>query len=140
MKDLNVKLSTLWAARMLSGLQGDSTRLHDPEALQNLVAGTSAVKITSDLLLVMSVVFAVPIIMTFLSLTLRDKANCWTNRCIGSFFAVFDLVFLGLALLVWRPFSYETIWSMVYLTFTALVAWYAWKWPNKKHELDQFNT
>ncbi len=38
MEHLKVKLSALWAARMLSGLQGDSTRLHDPEALKQLIA------------------------------------------------------------------------------------------------------
>lgn len=129
MEEVRMRLSALWAARMLSGLQGDSTRLHDPVALRELVAGTTAVPVTKELLLVMSVIFAVPIFMSFLSLTLKDKANRWTNRGIGMFFAAFDLVFLGLALFIWRPFGYETVWSFVYPTFTALVVWYAWRWP-----------
>lgn len=126
MDGLKVRLSALWAARMLSGLQGDSTRLHDPEALKELIAGTSAVRVTNELLLIMSFVFAIPILMSFLSLTLKDKANRWANRGAGTFFVVFDLVFL--VFLAW-PFSYETVWAVMYLVFTALVAWYAWKWP-----------
>ena len=129
MEGLKVKLSALWAARMLSGLQGDSTRLHDPEALKELIAGTSAVRVTNELLLIMSFVFAIPILMSFLSLTLKDKANRWANRGAGTFFVLFDLVFL--VLLVW-PFSYETVWAVMYLVFTALVAWYAWKWPRNE--------
>jgi hypothetical protein len=129
MEVLKVKLSALWAARMLSGLQGDSTRLHDPEALKELIAGTSAVRVTNELLLIMSFLFAIPILMSFLSLTLKDKANRWANRSIGTFFVLFDLVFL--VLLAW-PFSYETVWSVMYLVFTALVAWYAWKWPRNE--------
>ncbi len=88
MKDVKIKLSALWAARMLSGLQGDSTRLHDPVALKALLAGTSAVRVTNELLLAMSVVFAVPILMSVLSLTLKDKPNRWANRSIGIFFAL----------------------------------------------------
>lgn len=129
MEALKVKLSALWAARMLSGLQGDSTRLHDPEALKELVAGTTAVRVTDELLLIMSLVFAIPILMSFLSLTLRDQANRWANRGTGTFFVLFDLVFM--VLLAW-PFSYETVWAVMYLVFTALVAWYAWKWPRNE--------
>src|SRR5512145_2797972 len=129
MEALKVKLSALWAARMLSGLQGDSTRLHDPEALKELVAGTTAVRVTNELLLIMSFVFAIPILMSFLSLILEDKANRWANRGTGTFFVLFDLVFL--VLLEW-PFSYETVWAVMYLVFTALVAWYAWKWPRNE--------
>jgi hypothetical protein len=132
LKDVKIKLSALWAARMLSGLQGDSTRLHDPVALKELVAGTSAVPVTNELLFVMSMIFAVPIFMSFLSLTLKDRANRWANLCIGIFFVVFDLVFLGLALFLWPFSAYETFWSIMYLVFTTLVVWYAWKWPEQE--------
>jgi hypothetical protein len=116
---------------MLSGLQGDSTRLHDPVALKALLAGTSAVRVTNELLLAMSMIFAVPILMSVLSLTLKDKPNRWANRSIGIFFVAFDLIFLGLVLFQ-GSFSYETFWSFVYPVFTALVVWYAWKWPKQE--------
>ena len=130
--DVRIILSTLWVARMLSGLQGDSTRFHDPVALNALVAGTSAVPITNGLLLAMSIIFAVPIFMSFLSLTLKDKANRWANRSIGTFSVMFDLIFLGLALFLWPFSAYETFWSIAYLVCTALIAWYAWKWPKQE--------
>jgi hypothetical protein len=129
MEALNVKLSALWVGRMLAGLQGDSTRLHDPEALKELIAGTTAVRVTNGLLLIMSFTFAIPILMSFLSLILKDKANRWANRATGTFFVLFDLAFL--VLLAW-PFSYETVWAVMYLVFTALVAWYAWTWPRNE--------
>lgn len=132
MREVRLKLSALWAARMLSGLQGDSTRLHDPAALRELVEGTSAVQVTSELLFLMSVVFAIPILMVILSLTLRDQANRWVNRIVGIAFAVFDVVFLGLTLFLWEFSAYETLWSFMYVVFTVLVVWYAWKWP--RHE------
>jgi len=130
--DVRIVLSALWAARMLSGLQGDSTRFHDPAALKELIAGNSDVPVTQELLLVMSVIFAVPILMSFLSLTLKDRANRRANRCLGIFFAVFDLVFLGMVLFLWPFSAYETVWSFVYLVCTASIVWYAWKWPQQE--------
>lgn len=132
MSDVRIILSALWAARMLSGLQGDSTRFHDPMALKELVAGTSAVPITNELLLVMSIIFAVPIFMIFLALTLNDKANRWANLSIGIFFFAFDLIFFGLTLFLWPFSTYETFWSIVYLVFTTLIVWYSWKLPKQE--------
>jgi hypothetical protein len=128
--DIKVKLSALWMARMLSGLQGDSTRLHDPVALQSLIAETGGIVVTNKLLLIMSLIFVVPIFMSFLSLTLKYPAIRRVNLSIGIFFAAFDLIFLGLALFLWQSTGYEIVWSIAYLAFTTLVVWYAWKWPN----------
>ena len=132
MVDVRIILSALWAARMLSGLQGDSTRFHDPVALKELVAGTSAVPVTDVLLLVMSIIFAVPIFMSFLSLTLKYPVNRWANLTIGIFFVVFDVGFLILTLFLWHSPAYDIVLGIVYLVFTALVVWYAWKWPKQE--------
>ncbi len=134
MININIKLAALWAARMLSGLQGDSTRLHNPVALRELVNGTSAVQVTDTLLLGMSIIFAIPISMIFLSLILKDKANRLTNRITGTFFFVFDLVFLALTLLLWPFSAYESFWSVIYLVFTSLIAWNSWKWSERETE------
>jgi hypothetical protein len=129
--DVRVVLSALWAARMLSGLQGDTTRLHDPAALQSIIAETGGILVSSELLLVMSVISVVPIMMSFLTLTLKYPAIRRVNLAVGVFFAAFDLVFLGLALFVWPSAAYEMVWSIAYLVCTALVVWYAWKWPRQ---------
>jgi hypothetical protein len=127
MVDVRIILSTLWAARMLSSLMGDVSRLHDPVMLEQMIAGTSPIKVTNELLLVMSIILAVPIFMSFLSLTLKDKANRWANLIIGIFFVVYELVFL---IFVYLPGAvYEIFWGIAYLVFAALVVWYAWKWP-----------
>ncbi len=131
--DVRIILSSLWVARMLSGLQGDSTRLHNPVALKELVEGTTAVTVTNELLLVMSLIFAVPIFMIILSLILKDKVNRWTNLSIGIFFVVFDLIFLILFL---GAFSYETFWSIVYPVFPIMIVWYAWRWRNPQVSLN----
>jgi hypothetical protein len=132
LKDVQIILSALWAARMLSGLQGDVVRFMAPGMLEEFMAGGTDVPVTNEFMLVMSIIFAVPIFMSFLSLTLKDKANRWANIIIGIFFVAFDLVFLGLALFLWQDPAYEIVWGIVYLVFTALVVWYAWKWPKQE--------
>ena len=127
--DVKITLSALWAARMLSGLQGDVMRFMGPGKLEEFIEGTSGVTITNELLLVMSIIFVVPIFMSFLSLTLKDKVNRWANRSIGIFFVVFDL---GFCILFFGPPAYEIFWNFVYLVFTALIVWYAWKWPKQE--------
>ena len=130
--DVRIILSALWAARMLSGLQGDVVRLFQPGMLEEMIAGTTAVHVTNELIFVMSIIMAVPIFMSFLSLTLKDKVNRRVNLSIGIFFVAFDLIFLGGTLFLWAFSAVETFWAIAYLVFTSLVVWYAWKWPKKE--------
>ena len=125
-----VILSALWAARMFSSLQGDSTRFHDPVALRELVAGSTEIAVTNGMLLVLSMILAVPIFMSFLSLTLKDKVNRWANIIIGMFFVVWELGFLIFVYL--QGPVYEVFWGIAYLVFAALVVWYACKWPKQE--------
>ena len=132
MLNMKIILAALWVARMLSGIQADTVRLNDPDGLKALIEKTGPVVATPELLLVMSVIFAVPILMIILTLTLKYPMIRWANRIIGTFFASFDLVFLVLALFVWRSAGYEVVWSVVYLVLTTLVVWYAWKLPEQE--------
>jgi len=128
--DVRIILSALWGARVFSGLQGDSTRLHDPVALNELVAGTSEIAVTNVMLLVLSVILAIPIVMSVLSLTLKDKANRRANLSTGIFFVVWELVFL---IFVYSQAPvYELFWGIAYLVFVTLVVWYAWTWPKQE--------
>ena len=130
--NVKTKLSALWAARMLSALQADVLVFLQPGMLEEMIAGTTEPQITNELISVMAIIFMVPIFMSFLSLTLQDKANRWANLSIGIFFVGFDLIFLILVLFVWQALAYEKILYVVYLVFTSLIVWYAWKWPKQE--------
>lgn len=66
MVDVRIILSALWAARMLSSLQGDVMRFMQPGMLEEMIAGTTEVPITNAMLLVMSIMMAVPMFMSYL--------------------------------------------------------------------------
>ncbi len=124
MKDVQIKLSALWVARMLTGLQGDVLRFLEPGMLEDLIAGeTEGLQITHELLLVSAIVMLIPIFMVFLSVTLQYKANRWANIIFGLFFIAFDLVGLPT-----YTSAYAVILIVVGLLFNALTVWYAWKW------------
>jgi hypothetical protein len=127
--DVRLILAVLWIAGMLSSLNGDTYRLHDPVALIALLANTGPVVVTSGLLLVMSTIFVVPIFMSVLTLTLKSPVSRWANRIIGIFNAMIIFAFWGNALVSRLP-GYEIVWYTAQLVFALLVVWYAWKWTN----------
>jgi predicted membrane channel-forming protein YqfA (hemolysin III family) len=75
----------------------------------------------------MAIITVIPAVMVFPSLTLKYKANRRVNIIVGIFMVLFDLSFLIQAILGMPP--YEIFLAILYLVFTALVVWYAWKWP-----------
>lgn len=127
--DVRIILSGLWIARALCGLQGDSTRFHDPVALNNLIDNTSDIPVTNMLLLVLSVILSLPIIMSVLSLTLKPKVNRGVNLGTGIFFVIFELFFL--VFVYSHGAVYEIFWGIGYFIFAFLVVLYAWKWPKR---------
>ena len=119
--DVRIILAVLWAAGMLSSLNGDTYRLS---------ASTKPLGVPPELLLVMSMLFVGSILMSGLTLTLKSAVSRWANRIVGIFYALIILAFEVLHLVVWRSAGYEVVWSSAQLVFASLVVWYAWKWRN----------
>jgi len=118
--DVRIILAMLWAAGMLSSLNGDTYRLS---------AMTKPLGVTPELLLVMSSIFVGSILMSGLTLTLKSPVSRWVNRIIGIFYALIILAFWVLNFVLGNP-GYEIVWSTAQLVFALMVVWYAWKWRN----------
>ena len=129
--DVRIILAALWIAGMLSSLNGDTYRLHDPVALKALLANTASIKVTPELLLVMSIIFVVPVFMIVLTLAVKEPVSRWSNRIVGIFYALIILAFWVLSLVL-RSAGYEIVWSTAQLVFALPVVWYAWKWPKQE--------
>ena len=132
-EDVMIKLSALWVARMLAGFLGDVLRFFEPGILEQIIAGdVDGMQMTQELLLGGAIIMVLPIFMSFLSLTLKYKANRWANMGIGIFFVGFDLNFLISLFPMASSPAYEIFLGIVYLVFPALIVWYAWKWPKQE--------
>ena len=125
--DVRIILAVLWAAGMLSSLNGDTYRLNDPVVLKSSLASTGSIVATPELLLVMSSIFVGSILMSVLTLTLNSPVSRWANRIVGIFYALIILVFWVLNFVLRRP-GYEIVWSTAQLVFASLIVGYAWKW------------
>jgi Family of unknown function (DUF6326) len=126
--DARIILAVLWVAEILSSLNGDTYRLSDPAVLKASLANTGPIVATPELLLVMSIIFVGPILMSVLTLTLKSPVSRWANRITGICYTVIILAFWVLNFVL-RSAGYEIVWSTAQLVFAALVVWYAWQWP-----------
>jgi hypothetical protein len=120
MEDVKITLSALWVALMLTYLLGDVLRIFSGDFKSGEMAGMQA---SPKMFLGMAALFAIPIVMVFLSLTLKYPVNRWANIIVSIIFFVFNLIGLPT-----YPSAYDKFLNVVGLVFNVLTVWYAWKW------------
>jgi len=120
MKDVQIKLSALWVALMLTYLLGDVLRIYAGDFKAGEIGGK---QITQGMWLGIAIVMVIPVVMVFLSLTLKYPVNRWANIIVALLFFVFNLIGLPL-----YPSAYDKFLIVVGLVFNALTVWYAWQW------------
>lgn len=121
MAEVQIKLSALWVALMLTYLLGDVLRIFSGDFEAAKVAGR--MELNQGFLLGMAALFVIPIAMIFLSLTLNQPVNRWANIIVAVVFFLVNLVGLPT-----YPSAYDKFLIVVGLVFNALTVWYAWRW------------
>ena len=119
MEDVRLKLSALWVALMLTYLLGDVLRIFSGGFEAGEMAGMKA---SQGLYLGMAVLFTLPVVMVFLSLTLNYPVIRWANIILAIVLFAFNLIGLPT-----YPSLYDKFLIVVGLVFNALTVWYAWK-------------
>ena len=100
-----------------------------PGVIEKIISGEmEGMQIGEGLMFLFAILWLIPLIMAFLSLTLKDSANRWTNFVLGILFAIFYVVDTTQDSIA--GFSI-TMLVMGILAFAAavLIAWHAWKLP-----------
>ena len=120
MAEVQIKLSGLWVALMLTYLLGDVLRIYSGDFKAGEIGG---VQITLAMLLGIAFLMVFPIVLVFLSLTLIYPVNRWANILVAIFFFIFNLIGLRT-----YPSAYDKFLIVVGLVFNALTVWYAWNW------------
>jgi len=126
MEEIKIKLSGIWVALMLTYLLGDVLRIFSGDFSAGEIEG---MQVSQGMYLGMAILFVIPILMVFLSLTLRYKANRWTNIIVAIVFFVINLIGLP-----GYPSAYDQFLIVVGLVFNILTIWYAWTWVEKGGE------
>ena len=71
-----------------------------------------------------------PLVMAVLSLSLKDSANRWTNFILGIIFTLLNIFHLTEHFA--QPSVHQILIVGSTVVVTALIAWYAWKWPKQE--------
>jgi len=130
--NIKIKLASLWASATFCYLYGDYFELYTPDKVSSLITGDNIMD-NPTTLLIASIILAIPSVMVAASIFLKPKINRILNLLFGTLFTIMT-VFIGIiSTNEWYIFY-------VFLAFlesiiTALIVWYAWKWPKEKSEL-----
>ena len=128
MEDWKIKISVLWLFSAVAFLAHQILALMEPGVIAGIMAGeVEGMKIGHELILLFAILFLVPLIMAFLSLTLKDSINRWANIIVG---AVFAALFIGVIVTV-AKLSGEMLMTFSTVVALSLIVWYAWKSKQK---------
>ena len=130
--NIKIKLASLWASATFCYLYGDYFELYTPGKINSLLTGENILDSPTKLLIA-SMILAIPSIMVALSIFLKPKINRILNIVFGAIFTIM-MIFIGIMS------TNEWYLFYVFLAFlesiiTALIVWYAWKWPKEKSGL-----
>ena len=120
MNDVQIKLSALWVALMLTYLLGDVLRIFSGDFKAGEIGD---MPITQTMYLGLAILMVIPVVMVFLTLVLNYPVNRWANIILAIFFFLFNLVGLPT-----YPSLYDKFLIIVGLAFNVLTVWYEWKW------------
>jgi hypothetical protein len=116
-QDMKTRLSALWLFAMLTYTYGDVVTLMDP-----VKHGT--IQLTEGFLLGASIFMMIPITMVLLSRILEYRSNRLASIVAGTIMTVS----LVLTLFAAVPTMYYVFFSVIEITCTSLIVWFAWKW------------
>jgi hypothetical protein len=130
MKDMKVRLQTLWIFVMFNYLYADVLGLHDPAVLKEILTGqVGGLELNQGFLLGAAILMETAIAMVLLSRILKYGANRWANMVVGVIHtaAVLSSMFVG------TPSLYYMFFGTIEIVCTSLIVWYAWKWVNSEN-------
>ena len=129
MEDWRIKISVLWLFWTVAFLVSLVSALFDPGAMAQITAGEIAgFQATPELILLTTIMMLVPLVMAFLSLTLKDSITRWANVVLG-------VTYTGICLFDWlgslaEP-AHQILMHISRIMASALIVWYAWKSKQK---------
>jgi hypothetical protein len=124
LEDWKIKITVLWLFASVAFLAHQIVVLMETGIITQLMAGEAeGQKIGPELILSFAILMLVPLVMAFLSLTLKDSRNRWVNIIVGAVSAA--LWFTGVV-----DAALSAYWGGALMTLSAVVAssivvWYA---------------
>jgi len=129
MEDLKIKIAMLWLFYTVAFSFNLTLIVYQPGNIEQINMGEIyGMQFTPEALLVTAIELLVPLVMAFLTLTLKDSINRWANIILGIVYTVLVLLSFGGELTLPNPPAYSILMDISMVVATALIVWYAWKW------------
>ena len=122
-----VRIAVLWVLMAGAMSAHGAMAIMEPGGMEE-VAEVAAMG--QGMLIFMSLFWLVPLWLAFVSLTVKGSCNRWTNFILGIIFTILNIVHFTEHLAPPSPVQILIVGSTV--VATALIAWYAWKWPKEE--------
>jgi hypothetical protein len=127
LEDWKIKIAMLWLIYAVVGVGSGFFMLWEEGVIEQIIAGElMGTEITPEILLIDTIFLLIPLVMAFLSLTLKDSINRWAN-IIVSIFSI-GLMLIGFAE---SPAAYAILLGLSMIGAAVLIVWYAWKSKSK---------
>ena len=134
MKNLSlykIRFSVLWLLWLVTDLQLWALMLIEPGLIDEIRTGEFlGIVVGPELLLLGAVIALVPLVMVVQPLILKGSTTRWANIIVGVVYT-----FLGLTDLIEQaadPSAHRIPMILLKVVFSALIVWYAWKWPKEE--------
>jgi hypothetical protein len=128
MKDVKVKLSTLWILVMFNMLAADILSFMYPGSLKEIMTGYGGeIQITPGFLLLAAIMMEIPIAMIFLSRELKYSVNRLANIIAG-------LITIAFVIGGGATTPHYIFLATMEVVFILLIIWFAWKWTNPEEK------
>jgi len=99
-----------------------------PGALEKIAKEMAAMG--PGMLIFITLFWLVPLWLAFVSMTVKGSCNRWTNFVLGIIFTILNIVHFVEHLA--PPSAVQILIVGSTVVATALIAWFAWKWPKEE--------
>ncbi|MFQ6032917.1 MAG: DUF6326 family protein [Candidatus Zixiibacteriota bacterium] len=130
LEDWKIKIAVLWLIYAAVGLGYGSFMLWEQGVIEQIIAGElHGTKIGPEIMLINAISLLIPLVMAFLSLTLKDSINRRANIIVSIFSIGFILIFVTAS--PESPAAYAILLNLSMIVAAVLIVWYAWKSKQK---------
>jgi len=126
---LKTRISVLWIFMAVAMSAHSVLSFMEPGVVEKIISGEMAMG--PGMFVFMAIFWWVPLVMAILSVTLRDSANRWANMILGIVFTVLNIFHL-IEHLTAAPSVHQILIIGSTVVATALIFWYALKWPKQE--------
>jgi len=123
------RIALLWVFMAVAMSAHSLFAFMDPALIEEMMAELEATG--PGMLVFMALFWLVPLWLAFVSMTVKDSCNRWTNFVLGIIFTLLNIWHLIMHLAE-GPSVHQILIIGSTVVVTVLIAWFAWRWPKEK--------